>query len=332
MKIDYKLTTSELTRSDIWGRWKIRWGINRMGYTVDPGLYALGKPDKDSDVFVTANYKMSFDQLRSNLKSMNAWILVLDTKGINVWCAAGKGTFATKELVDRINFVNLKEIVSHRKIIVPQLGATGVSAHDVVEQCGFKVLFGPVRADDIPCYIVADYKATPEMRLVNFKMFDRMVLIPVELSGTFKYLFITLVAFLLLSGINSEGYSLSNHNFPILLLIVGSYIAGVALTPILLPWLPNRAFALKGAWAGLFVIVPYLLYLWNASELIYNWLHIISLALIILAISSFLSMSYTGSSTYTSLSGVKKEMKYAVPIQISFSIVGLGLWITSKFI
>jgi len=65
----------------------------RMSYAISPGLYAVGNPTKESDVFVSANYKLSFDVLRRELKGFNAWILVLDTKGINVWCAAGKGTF-----------------------------------------------------------------------------------------------------------------------------------------------------------------------------------------------------------------------------------------------
>ena len=64
----------------------------------------------DSDVFVTANYKLSFDNVRKNLSGINAWILILDTKGINVWCAAGKGTFGTKELVNRIGRFRLKKL------------------------------------------------------------------------------------------------------------------------------------------------------------------------------------------------------------------------------
>ena len=91
--------SSMLTREDHWGTFKARWGVGRMRYTVEPGLYALGRPDKTSRVFVTANYKMSFDCLRGSLPNHNAWVLVLDTKGINVWCAAGKGTFGTDELV-----------------------------------------------------------------------------------------------------------------------------------------------------------------------------------------------------------------------------------------
>ena len=89
-------------RADYWGMIKSRIGAFRMNYAVTPGLYAVGDPTGESDVFVTANYKLTFDILRRALKGMNAWVLVLDTKSINVWCAAGKGTFGTDELVKRI--------------------------------------------------------------------------------------------------------------------------------------------------------------------------------------------------------------------------------------
>jgi len=72
-------------------------------------------------VLVTANFKMSFDRLRNALPGRDAWILVLDTKGVNVWCAAGKGTFGTSELVARITACGLNQIVSHREVVLPQL-------------------------------------------------------------------------------------------------------------------------------------------------------------------------------------------------------------------
>ena len=98
---------SVLKWQDRFGTVKARWGINRMDYKVDPGLYALGNPNPQSPVFVTANYKMSFDALREALENLASWILVLDTKGINVWCAAGKGTFGTEELVRRVQATGL---------------------------------------------------------------------------------------------------------------------------------------------------------------------------------------------------------------------------------
>ena len=100
-------TTSKLTLTNRWDHILARLGINRNGHKINPGLYSLGNPDKNSPVFTTANYTLSFDALRSALAGVNCYILVLDTKGINVWCAAGKGTFSTDELVSRIGFSSL---------------------------------------------------------------------------------------------------------------------------------------------------------------------------------------------------------------------------------
>ena len=109
-----KQATSETTFKDRLIYLKSRLGIKRSSYRVDPGLYALGAPDQDSPVFVTANYSPSFRALRTALEGVDGYILVLDTKGINVWCAAGKGTFGTDELVLRIGEAKLGEVVRHR--------------------------------------------------------------------------------------------------------------------------------------------------------------------------------------------------------------------------
>lgn len=136
--------SATLMRADRRGAIKARCGVGRMNYSIEPGLYALNNPDANSPVLVTANYKMSFDKLREALPGRNLWILVLDTKGINVWCAAGKGTFGTEELICKIESCRLKEIVNHRKIILPQLGAPGVAAHEVKKT---HRLYGPLRTD-----------------------------------------------------------------------------------------------------------------------------------------------------------------------------------------
>ncbi len=48
--------TPTWSASDVWGMVKSRTGAYRMRYAVPPGLYAIGEPGRDSDVFVTANY------------------------------------------------------------------------------------------------------------------------------------------------------------------------------------------------------------------------------------------------------------------------------------
>ncbi|MDO9210860.1 MAG: mercury methylation corrinoid protein HgcA, partial [Deltaproteobacteria bacterium] len=50
------------------------------------------------------------------------------------------------------------------------------------------------------------------------------------------------------------------------------------------------------------------------------------------AISAYLAMNFTGASTYTSLSGVKKEMRWAVPVEIGAAAAGLVLWLGALFL
>jgi CO dehydrogenase/acetyl-CoA synthase gamma subunit (corrinoid Fe-S protein) len=177
-------TTSAITVANRLDHALARWGVNRDGRRVEPGLYALGHPNADSPVFVTANYRPSFDSLRSALPGIDCYIMSLDTKGINVWCAAGKGTFGTAELLHRIGDTGLAGVVNHRVLILPQLAAPGVSAHEVERNTGFKVEYGPVRSADLKTYLKT-HKATPEMRRVRFTLRDRLILVPMELVQTF---------------------------------------------------------------------------------------------------------------------------------------------------
>jgi len=326
---------TSLLLSDKIGSWKARWNIGRMKHRVEPGLYAVGKPDNKSPVFVSANYKMSFDCLRSQLAWTGSWILVLDTRGINVWCAAGKGTFGTEEIINRVFQTRLGEVVSHRRLILPQLGAPGVAAHKVKEKSGFRVIYGPVRSKDIRTFMESGMKATPEMRRVHFNFRDRIVLIPNDFMSSLKYALLISVILALLSGLGTDFYSLKKLlsfgivNAAMFLIL---FTAATILPQALLPWLPGRSFSAKGAWAG---IILSAFAWWFMLEIPNDYMGLFSMiawSLIIIAISSFIAMNYTGSSTYTSLSGVKKEMKVAVPLQISSAVLGLGFWITGLFV
>ncbi len=323
-------TSAELTFKDILGTWKARWGINRMTFNVEAGLYSLGKPDSKSPVLVSANYKMSFDSLRKELKGINAWILVLDTKGINVWCAAGKGTFGTQELVNRIAIVQLEKFVSHRTVIVPQLGAPGISAHEVAKLSGFKVIYGPVKAKDIKQFIRLGMNATTEMRTVRSSAYDRLVLTPVELVGTFKHSLMIFGVLFLLNLLDLGPFGLVDaYSY------IGAVLVGCVITPVLLPWIPGRAFAWKGWLLGfIWAITVNALNGWNGWTAApqYGILRALGYLLIFPSISAFLAMNFTGSSTFTSFSGVLKEMKIAVPAIIISIVVGIVLILVNSFI
>lgn len=308
-------TTSDLTREDRHVWLKARLGISRMGHRIEPGLYSLGSPNTNSPVFVTANYELSFNALRSQLGGMDCHILILDTEGINVWCAAGKGTFGTGELVRRIESTNLKDIVDHRRLILPQLGAPGVAAPEVTRRTGFKIEWGPILASDIAEYM-RTRKVTEEMRRVRFDLKDRMEVIPVEIKNVFAPLaIVTVVLFLL--GIRGTA-----------LMILAIAVAGVVAFPILLPFLPTRDFTSKGFLLGVVASIPFMAgaYSANANEALWVTLALTILpALLMAPWVAFLALNFTGSTTFTSRTGVRREIFRYIPIIAVTFILGLGL-------
>ncbi len=322
---------TEMDKKDIRETIIVRTGIGRHKYKVAPGLYCVGNPDKTSEVLVTANFKLTFDHLRKELKNIDAWILVLDTRGVNVWCAAGKGTFSTKELVNRIKLCSLEKVVDHKRVIVPQLGAVGVAARQVKKESGFRVVYGPVRAEDIPLFLKNNRKADKKMRMVTFTFIERIVLTPVELKQIIKPAWITILVLLVLSGFGPGFFSFSSvlerGMMPISALLFGIF-AGAVFTPALLPFIPFKQFAAKGIISGIvFTLLLFLLFPSSISGTVAP----VSLFLFIAAISSFLSMNFTGTTPYTSPSGVEKEMKRFIPVQLIALFISTGLWVYAAF-
>jgi hypothetical protein len=297
-----------------------RVGVRRTGgHLVKPGIYALGRPTPDSPVFVTANYTLSFDALRSALADRDAYILVLNTRGINVWCAAGKGTFGNGEIATRVRATSLEKVVSHRTLILPQLGAAGVSAEEVKRRTGFDVRYGPVRAADLPGYLKTG-QATLEMRRVRFTLADRLVLIPIEIVHAI--LPTAAVAGLLwLTGAKLAAPA-----------VVAAVLAGTALFPALLPWLPTREFSTKGFILGGLAVLPFALAavsgggagaaFWGGGV----WLRLLSALAYLLAlppVTAFLALNFTGATTFTSRTGVKREIATYIPVMAWLAGTGL---------
>jgi hypothetical protein len=288
-------TTGRLTFRNRWDHFLARWAIRRYKHRVEPGLYALGDPNPESPVFVTANYTLSFDALRSSLDGMSAFILVLDTKAINVWCAAGKSTFGTDELVTRIAEIGLAKVVRHRTLILPQLGAPGVAAHEVKKRSGFTVEYGPIRVEDLPEYLKT-HKATDEMRRKTFPLRERIVLIPVELV----YGLLPLLAVIILRLWGAAA----------------AILAGTVLFPILLPLLPSHNFSVKGFVLGGAIALPFALSAFlrhPESALWIRTLSAIAFMLVLPPITAYLALNFTGSTPYTSRTGVRREIFSYIP-------------------
>jgi acetyl-CoA decarbonylase/synthase complex subunit gamma len=190
-------------------------------------------------------------------------------------------------------------------------------------------------AEDLPAFLDAGCNATAEMRRKRFPIGERLALIPVDLVGTGKWLLPAAALALLLGGVaHRDGLvaGVLDHGLTGALVLLGAAVAGVIATTLLLPHLPFRAFAAKGAVVGFAFTAVLLVWRGGGDPSALLRLEAVGLLLMATALAAFLAMNFTGASTYTSLSGVRREMRIAVPAEIAAALAGLGLWLSSMWL
>ena len=309
------------------GTCRARLGLDRNNYTVNPGLYAIGQPGPQSQVVVTANYKLTFDTVRFAVNGRDLWLLVTDTRGINIWCAGGKGTFSAAGIAEQVRKTGLEHVVSHRRLILPQLGANGVRARDLRRACGFEAVFGPVNAKDLPRYL--EHGEDEAMREVTFTLKERAAVIPVELVLGWKLILAAFAVAAVLSLIGPK-FSLDAIRQRWILAATATgfgLAAGAILFPLLLPALRTRLFSLGGAGLGLALAV-----LLPAIFPQLSWVATAGAGLWAMSLASWLALNFTGSTPYTSPSGVEKEMRKAIPVLAIGTVLAAILFVTGNFL
>ena len=145
-----------------------------LPFPCKTGLIKIGNPDRNSPVFLTCNYHLTVERVKRVLKGIDAYLLVANSRGINVWCAATGGLFTNHNVISVLKVSGIEELVDHRNIMLPQLAATGVEADVIKKKTGWKVIWGPVYAKDIPAFIRNKLKKTPKMREVEFPLRQRI--------------------------------------------------------------------------------------------------------------------------------------------------------------
>ena len=149
-------------------------GLRILPFPTRTGLIRIGNPGRESPVLLTCNFDLTVRRLRRALRGLDCFLLVAPSRGINVWCAAAGGHLTANEVASVIKTSGISEMVDHRRLVLPQLAATGVERKHVEERTGWRVVFGPVRAEDIPAYLANHYKKTDEMRKVRFDLAERL--------------------------------------------------------------------------------------------------------------------------------------------------------------
>jgi hypothetical protein len=207
-------------------------------------------------------------------------------------------------------------------LTLPQLAAPGVAAHEIKKRTGFGVAYGPVRAADLPEYLKTQ-NATAEMRRVRFTLRDRFELVPVELFQAVLIMAIVGGALFFIAGPMASAAAIT------------AIFAGVVLFPILLPWIPTPNFSTKGFILGGIIALPFFLAkltgnpevaLWQRTAIACAYLLVLS------PVTAFLALNFTGATTFTSRTGVKREIFTYVPVMAWMFVGGVILSITFTLI
>lgn len=197
------------------------------------GLRRIGHPGPDSPVLVTCNFHLTVKRLKRVLRGLDLWLLVAESRGVNVWCAAGAEEFNTHSVVSAVKTSGISERVSHRTLILPPLSAPGVKAAEVTMQTGWKVKWGPVYAEDMARYITNGFKRDEDMKRAKYDLRRRL---DTAMGGLFPFYFLGAVGFLFLAPHLLIDY-----------LLVGAVAFVVFMS--LCPWIPGKKGIVKAVFS-----------------------------------------------------------------------------------
>jgi NAD-dependent dihydropyrimidine dehydrogenase PreA subunit len=174
---------------------KLFWGLlfRLFPCPVRLGLRKVGNPGRSSPVLVTCNFFTTVKRLTRALRGLDLWLLVAESHGVNVWCAAGGGEFNTHSVVSAVKTSGIADMVDHRTMVLPPLGAPGINAHEVARETGWTVMWGPVRAAEIPRYLAQGMRRDESMKRVTYRWLERL---DTALGSLFIVYLLTAVGFL----------------------------------------------------------------------------------------------------------------------------------------
>jgi NAD-dependent dihydropyrimidine dehydrogenase PreA subunit len=196
--------------------------LRMFPHRAPTGLIRIGKPGRDSPVVLTGNFTLTVRRLLHVLKGQDAWLLCANSKGINVWCAAGGGHLTHHDVISVLRTSRIDEQVDHRELILPQLCATGVEGDKIVEVTGWSPRWGPARVEDLTAFLKRGHRVTTKERFMRFPLWERM-----EMALMWAWAVIVIAA-LMAWGVGSWALAVS------LVAVIGSIVGGLFAA---LPWI-----------------------------------------------------------------------------------------------
>ncbi len=274
--------------------------------SVRPGLYAIGRPDADAPVLVTGNYDLTVRRLLRDTQGLNAYLLVVNSAGINVWCASGGGYLTSDKIIAAVRASRLDRVVRHRRLILPQLCATRVAGNRITSEAGWEVRWGPVYSKDIPAYLAAGQQKDDGIRWVRFPLKSRLEM-AVVMWGFWGPLL---------------GLALLLINRSVFWIGLGGTLFYYLLAGALFPWLPGR----DGFRKGVFLAIASMVLTLVAGLWLGGWdgIRVLNTALGLSALALFAGADYQGGTPHMRAGEIVHFVKI-VPLELGLLLLYLIL-------
>jgi hypothetical protein len=295
---------------------------------IEPGLYKSGNPNKKSPIIATANYAYTFIKVMRDLEGFDAWILCIDSNGINVWCAARGNDFGNDQLLEVVEATGVKNLTDNKTIILPQLSAGGVSKPKLPEKSEkfpFEIKYGPVWSKHLEEYLTMYPKKKPEkMKRAKFTLTHRTRAGITHTTFLMRKIFLLPLLLLLISFLGLDIINMINKTW-----IIGDILFWIIFPNILLIFFYpisnfTRNFIIKSIFFGFINAFSLSLISWIFQK---SFLYISLNFIFFIWIGFFTSMSFSGYTMSTNPREIRDE--YPLFQKLNYILLCLALILTA---
>jgi acetyl-CoA decarbonylase/synthase complex subunit gamma len=126
---------------------------------VEPKVYAIGAATKDSPVYCTTNFSLTYYTVESEISGSKipSWIIACPTDGTSVLTAWAAGKFNGEKIAEFMKECKIEELVNHKNVVIP--GYVAVIKGVLEEKSGWKVMIGPAEASGLPAFAKSNFSA-----------------------------------------------------------------------------------------------------------------------------------------------------------------------------
>ena len=279
----------------------------RRTFSLAPGLYYTGAAYVvTAPLLVTCNYHLTVFTLWRILRKRQIRLLVVDTRGINVWCSSGKGRFSAAEIIKQLARYKKNQLTNEEKLtlILPKLSLSGVSLSEL-KKLQIIPRIGPIYAKELPVYLDEQPWKDRKTDVYRFNLADRLftlgpALVQFLFYGIFIFLGLFIWNYFFPTGIHWQ-------IFPIMASIAFFYV-------ILFPLLPTKKFAIKGLTLFGLMGAGFILYDLLFRQGAFDFLRMLFYLTFLAGANLFYALAYTGNSGVSNYSLVKREIGTFLPL------------------